>query len=174
MTDRHVIQDSLLPHEHETPAERMTRAMRLMAAVFGIAVMAVGLFYAIRLFTVIFETLQNPGSQAEVFHQWARMVADEEGFKVSVQGNTVDLARFFGIAVVGGGLLILTWIAMGMMLIGAKIVSVSLGDLEAIRRILKYTFGPVYARQQARSLTEGDPAPTPPPGSPAGPPGSRH
>lgn len=143
---------------HETPAQRMVRVLRMMASIFGIAVMAVGLFYATRLFTVIYETLQDPVGQAPLFDHWAQLIAGEEGFDITVQGQTLHLARLLGIVVVGGGLLVLTWIAMGMMLVGARIVSTCLGDLDAVRRILNHAFGPLYQRQQPRTTAP----PTPP------------
>jgi len=45
---------------------------------------------------------------------------------------------------------VLAWVAIAIMLTGAKIVSWTSSEKEAIKRILKYTFGSNKPRESAR------------------------
>ena len=61
---------------------------------------------------------------------------------MTIEGRAVPLARVIAVIVLGGGSLLLAWLALGIMLTGAKIVSWTAGDREAVKKILTHVFGP--------------------------------
>ena len=60
---------------------------------------------------------------------------------VTLPNGTFPLAPLVAALILGGGTFILAWIGLGMMLTGAKIVSWTQGDREAVKRILEYSLG---------------------------------
>ena len=115
-------------------------AMRLAASAVGIVVILVGLWLAIRLFGAVAEGLQSPEAHRETLRQWAAVVGDK-GIKIKVGEQEFDLAPAIALAAVGLGLVLLTWLSLGVMLTGAKIVSFASGEREAVKRVLQHALG---------------------------------
>jgi hypothetical protein len=105
------------------------------------------------VFVALFEGLRAPQSSKELFSQWAETVG---GDKLTIDANPAGpgqpagpdqpgvklaLAPFLAVSVIGGGTFLLCWLALGIMVAGAKIVSWSSGDREAIRKILRHAIG---------------------------------
>lgn len=117
-------------------------AMRLAASAVGIAAILVGLWFAIKLFGAIAEGLQSPEAYRESIQQWTTLVGGE-GLKVKVGEQEFALAPAIALAAIGMGLVLLTWLSLGVMLTGARIVSWSSGEREAVKRILQEALGGV-------------------------------
>ena len=117
-------------------------AMRLAASAVGIATILVGLWFAIKLFGAIAEGLQSPEAYRDSIQQWTTLVGGE-GLKVKIGEQEFALAPVIALAAIGLGLILLTWLSLGVMLTGAKIVSFSSGEREAVKRILQQALGGV-------------------------------
>jgi len=117
-------------------------AMRLVASAVGIATLLVGLWFAIKLFGAIAEGLQSPEAYRDSIQQWTTLVGGE-GLKVKIGEQEFALAPVIALAAIGLGLILLTWLSLGVMLTGAKIVSFSSGEREAVKRILQQALGGV-------------------------------
>ena len=119
----------------------MGRLLRVFATLLGIVAIVVGLVYAVKIFDLVYSNLSAPADFQGVLTQWASAVGGEELDFVH-EGGRVPLANIVAILVVGGGTLVLAWVAMGIMLTGAKIVSWTAGDRDAVKKILTHAFGP--------------------------------
>ena len=117
-------------------------AMRLAASAVGIATILVGLWFAIKLFGAIAAGLQSPEAYRDSIQQWTTLVGGE-GLKVKIGEQEFALAPVIALAAIGLGLILLTWLSLGVMLTGAKIVSFSSGEREAVKRILQQALGGV-------------------------------
>lgn len=116
--------------------------MRLAASAVGIVTIVVGLWFAIKLFGAIAEGLQSPEAYRDSIQQWTALVGGE-GLKVKLGEQEFALGPVIALAAIGLGLVLLTWLSLGIMLTGAKIVSWSSGEREAVKRILQQAFGGV-------------------------------
>ncbi|HUY91905.1 MAG TPA: hypothetical protein VMV10_24405 [Pirellulales bacterium] len=105
-----------------------------------IVTILVGLWLAIKLFGAIAAGLQSPDAYRQTIEQWTALVGGD-GLKVKIGEQEFALAPAVALAVIGLGLALLTWLSLGVMLTGAKIVSWSSGDREAVRRVLQQALG---------------------------------
>lgn len=120
--------------------ESLHQVIRAAAGVLGVVIIVIGLVFAMRLFAALLGTLRNPeGIQPQVA-QWATVLGGDE-LTVVIAGNKYPCGRIVAVIVLGGGSVVLAWIAMGLTLTGAKLVSWTLGEREAIKRILNHAFG---------------------------------
>jgi hypothetical protein len=114
---------------------------RLAATCLGIVVILVGLWATLKVFGALYEGVRSPQESAELFRQWGDTVGGEK-LTIDVNGNKLALAPFLAVSVIGGGTFLLCWLALGMMVAGAKIISWASGDREAIKKILRHALGP--------------------------------
>ena len=113
---------------------------RVVATFLGIVVILVGLWSALKVFGALYQGLTGPQGFAKTFDGWAKVVGGEK-LNLTVNGITIPLAPVLAVIVLGGGAFLLTWLAMGIMLTGAKIISWTSGDREAVKRILEHSLG---------------------------------
>jgi len=133
------------------------RLLRLVGALVGLVTMIIGLVLAFRVFGLIYTALQAPDGIAGLLHKWMEIL-DAERLTIRFGKEGFIAGKVVVILLLGGGAVVLAWIAMGIMLAGAKIVSLTSGDLQAIKRILKHTFGsatPVRKRTDAQPSGPG-------------------
>ena len=114
--------------------------LRIVAAGLGIAAIVIGLICAVMLFNTIYSGLQNPAQFNATFEQWSAVVGGEV-LGHSSDGGKYALARVLTVVMIGGGVFLLVWIAMGFIVNGAKVVSLTASDARAVKRILQYAFG---------------------------------
>jgi uncharacterized membrane protein len=120
--------------------QSLLQIIRAVGASLGVIVIIIGLVYATRMFALVFTTLHNPEAFQAHLDKWVTAVGQEE-LDVVIAGTTYHCARVVAIMVLGGGAIILAWISMGVILAGAKTVSWTLSDREAVKRMLVHAFG---------------------------------
>ncbi len=114
---------------------------RFAATCLGVVVILAGLLATLKVFGALYDGLRAPQESTELFRQWADTVGGEK-LTIDVNGNKLAVAPFLAVTVIGGGTFLLCWLAMGIMLAGAKIVSWSSGDREAVKKVLRHALGP--------------------------------
>ena len=122
------------------------RLVRLIASVIGMILIIAGLIYALKLFNLVFDNLSSPQNFIEIFKPWIEVVGGD-AFNFRVAGKPYPVANVITLGVLGAGGFLLAWIAMGLMLTGAKIVSWTTSDREAILKILNHVFGVVAVKR---------------------------
>ena len=117
--------------------------IRAIAGILGVIAIAVGLYYATRVFGLVFAALNDPVTFQATLDKWVTAVGAKE-LDIAVEGTSTVIhgARPLALATLGGGAFILSWIAIGITLAGAKIVAWTLSDREAVKQILTHAFGP--------------------------------
>jgi hypothetical protein len=120
--------------------EAFASAARLITTGLGIVVVVIGLFCAMKVFFGIYAVLNSPQQFQPVYQQWVELIGGE-ALSVPIDGKPFPLANLAAVLVLGLGALVLAWIALAIMLTGAKIVSWTTSDREAIKKILKHAFG---------------------------------
>ena len=121
--------------------QSLLQLIRAAGAILGIIAIILGLTYATRMFGLILDTLHGPEAFQVHLDKWVAAVGGDE-LNLVIGGATYHGARGVAIMVLGGGVAILAWISMGFILAGAKTVSWTLSDREAVKRLLIHAFGP--------------------------------
>lgn len=130
--------------EDEVPSfnlQSLLQIVRAVGAILGVIAIAIGLVYATRIFALVFAALHSPEAFQAHLDKWVTAVGGGE-LDVAIGGTTYHGARIIAIMVLGGGAFILMWISMGIILAGAKTVSWTLSDREAVKKVLAQAFGP--------------------------------
>lgn len=112
----------------------------LIATCAGLFIILVGLKYAVELVGLIFDILKNPLELQEVLKQLAVSIGGH-AFDLPIGERNIPLANIMALMVYCCGALILTWLTIALIRTGARIVSWTSGDQEAVRQILQYAFG---------------------------------
>jgi len=120
--------------------QSLLQLIRAAGAILGVIAIVIGLMYVTRIFALIYGALHAPANFDAHLEQWITAVGGEQ-LDIVVAGTTLHCANIVAIMVLGGGVCILAWISIGLVLAGAKIVSWTLGDREAIKKILASAFG---------------------------------
>lgn len=144
-------------HRHEDwnatfDMDSLLGLMRVIGSALGLITIVMGLFYVTRIFGLVYDGLHSPGDFQAVFARWVEAVGGSD-LDIRAGGETFPGARVLAAVVLGGGMLVLTWITMGIIFTGAKIISWTSGDRDSIRRILRHTFGPTM--EPAKKLEGG-------------------
>ena len=121
--------------------QSLLQIIRAVGAILGVIAIIIGLVYATRVFALVFTALQAPETFQVHLDKWATVVGGDE-LDVVIGGTTYHGARIIAIMVLGGGSTILAWISMGFIRAGAKTLSWTLSDREAVKRMLIHAFGP--------------------------------
>jgi hypothetical protein len=120
--------------------ETTKNIISLLATCLGLAVIIIGLKYAMDIFHLIFTILQSPTYLKEPIEQLAQIVGGSL-FGDKMEGGTVFLANTVALAVYCGGALVCAWLTLSLMHTGARIVSLSVGDRSAVKKLLQSAFG---------------------------------
>jgi hypothetical protein len=135
--------------------QSLLQFIRAIAAILGVIAIGVGLYYATRVFGLVFGALNDPAVFQATLDKWVIAVGAKE-LDIAVAGTPTVIhgARPVALATLGGGCFILTWISIGITVAGAKIIYWTLSDREAVRQLLTYAFGP-SRRPEAHTTGEG-------------------
>jgi hypothetical protein len=103
-------------------AESVAVLGRAAATCVGIIAIVVGLVCAVKVFNEVYASMLAPESLQPTFVKWTEVVGGDS-LKVEVDGVTYNAARPTAILVFVVEQLVLAWIAMGIMFVGARVVS---------------------------------------------------
>jgi hypothetical protein len=118
-----------------------SQLIRGVGALLGLTMILLGVLYGIRIFGWIADALQNPQEFSDLVTQWELTITGGEPFNWVAGGETIPASKLCAVLVLGGGCLALIKIALLFLTEGSKAVSYTLGDKEAIKRILVNAFG---------------------------------
>lgn len=133
---------TMLP-KNENPApvlETSKHIVSLVATCLGLAVIIVGLKYAMDIFQLIFTILKSPSLLTDPIQQLAESFGGS-AFDLKFEGRAVPLAKLMALAVYCCGALLSAWLTLALMHTGAKIVSLTAGDRSAVKKLLQSAFG---------------------------------
>jgi len=142
------------PSEEPVPAvEIIKKIISLIATTIGLLVIIVGLKYAVDIFHLIFTILQSPASLTDPIRQMAESIGGS-AFDLKLEHRSIPLANIMAIMVYCGGALLSAWLTLAMMHTGAKIVSLTAGDRNAVKQLLQSAFGGSLQPKAGRSDNE--------------------
>ena len=139
--------------------QTLLRVMRIIALVAGVTAIVAGLICALRVFGLLLDALRSPERLEGLIGRWGEVIGGV-GLEIPISGDMVPLADLAATIILGCGTLVLAWIALSILLAGAKTVAWLLSDKDAVKRILVHAFGaegkPVWQAAQGASTTGSD------------------
>ncbi|MCL2789240.1 MAG: hypothetical protein FWD79_01205 [Desulfobulbus sp.] len=132
----------LIAEDEETMPvlEICKRIVQIVATCIGLAVIVIGLYYAVDVFRLILSMLKSPALLAGPIQE----LADSFGgraFEIKLPDRTIPLANLIALVVYCCGALAAAFLTMALMQTGAKIVSLTAGDRIAVKQMLQDAFG---------------------------------
>lgn len=121
--------------------EKVQQIIRLCGTIFGFVLLIIGLTFVLKLFGVIVTTLQTPGNLGPLVDQWSRLVGNDS-LKAVYEGQTMEFGPLVAVGILGVGGLVLVSIAFRLITVGANVISVTVGDREAIKKLLRQILPP--------------------------------
>ncbi|WP_319588257.1 hypothetical protein [uncultured Desulfobulbus sp.] len=145
---------TMLPkREDPVPAvEIIKKIISLMATCLGLAIILIGLKYAMDIFELIFTILKSPAYLTGPIQQMAESIGGR-AFDLKLESRSVPLANIMALMVYCSGALLSAWLTLALMHTGAKIVSLTAGDRSAVKQLLQSAFGNSL---QPKTTTEND------------------
>jgi len=133
---------TMLPKREEPmPAvEIIKKIISLIATCLGLAIIIIGLKYAMDIFQLIFTILKSPVLLTVPIQEMAQSIGGS-AFDLKLENRAVPLANIIALTVYCGGALLSAWLTLALMHTGAKIVSLTVGDKNAVKQILQSAFG---------------------------------
>ena len=115
--------------------------MRAIASLIGLGIIILGLVFAVQTFLAIRDSVTKSAAFQETVKKWVEVLGgDEAGLKI--KDEMVPVARVGAMAAVFGGYFVMAWLSIGIMVAGARIISWTTGDREAVRQIIREAMGP--------------------------------
>lgn len=139
--------------ENTTVIEMLKALVSLLATLIGLAVIIIGLIYAIEIFQLIFSFLRSPASLAEPVQQLATSFGGNT-YDLKLTDRTIPLAKIIALVIYCSGVLLSAFLTMALMQTGAKLVSLTAGDRAAVKQLLQSAFG--RRAQPKESATKSD------------------
>lgn len=112
-----------------------------LAALAGLAMMLVGLYFAFQLFAAAYAAVTAPEPFGRVVDQWTEFLSGD-GPLLDVADEVHVSPRLLTVAVLAGCTLVLLWLTLAVISTGAKIVYWMASDHDAVKRVLSHVFGP--------------------------------
>jgi hypothetical protein len=116
------------------------QGIRATGGAVGVIAILIGVVYAGHLLSLI-RTLLSSTEETSLIANFAELLGGAELVAPTVHGP-VPLAMPLAVLFFIVGLLIFGWLALGLIITGAKVVSYCLTDRKSIKELLTYAFGP--------------------------------
>ena len=120
--------------------ETVKQVIGCIATCIGLAVLLIGLNYAIDIFQLIIAMLRSPSTLTEPVQQLA-MTFGGSAYDLKLPDRTVPMAKIIALIIYCCGVLLSAFLTMALMQTGAKIVSLTAGDRNAVKQLLQSAFG---------------------------------
>lgn len=123
--------------QHDLPiGDILQQVVRFGGAIVGIVLIVIGLTFVLRIFGVIVATLNSPGNIRTLVEDWTRIIGNEQ-LNVLYEGKEIVVGPVIAVGILGVGALVLVSISMQLITNGAKVISITMGEREALKQLLK-------------------------------------
>jgi len=124
--------------------------IRVVGACCGLVAIIMGLVFASRVFKLVSGTMREPESFRAYLATWMDVLGGNT-LTIMVNGTPVQAPGLFALLVVGVGTILMAVIALGIVMVGARTLSWTLSDHEAVKRVLTHAFGPKRRPDQSKT-----------------------
>ena len=151
------------PEKSEGPkvAELIVPGFNFVTTLFGMILIAVGIYFACHLFSAAYSAITDPTPFGPAVEQWSEYISGGEPL-LKIDDRVLINPRLIAIGVLGFCTLVMIWITKAVITTGAKIVYWMGNDIDSVKRVLSHVFDPTVI-DVVRGPTE---KPAPPFGTP--------
>jgi hypothetical protein len=122
-------------------SEMLRRVFRVVAAMLGVVMIIIGIYFAAELFSLGYAAITEPERFSTVVDRWSEYIGGDE--KTFVINPSVQISpRILAFLGLGGWVVLMIWLCQMIITAGARIVYWMGTDANAIRRVLGHIFGP--------------------------------
>lgn len=121
--------------ENGSGFQELREFLRLAAGILGLLAIVFGLYCAAKLFFAVKDGLQHPEQLGSLVEQWSEIVGGRD-LTIALPEGELPLGRTVAISVLGTGSVVLVWIAFGFVRVGARLISWTLTDVEATKKLV--------------------------------------
>jgi hypothetical protein len=154
--ERHMMTMANKENASVSVVETAKSVVSLIATCLGLAIIIIGLRYAVEVFQLVFTILESPAYLTGVIQEMARSIGGQ-AFDLVLDGRAVPLANIMALTVYCCGAFLIAWLTLGLMHTGAKIVSLTAGDRSAVKHLLQSAFGKSSPRKAAVPVRDAEP-----------------
>jgi len=132
--------------------QSLSELVRIAGTFVGIIILVAGLVCMVMVIGAFRDALANPQGLEGAVEQWADLIQAEDVVFVFGENET-HAGRFLATLMMGICALVLARLCIALMTSGAKVISITSGDKEAVKRVLKEAFGdkmPVARKKTGR------------------------
>jgi hypothetical protein len=143
--------------DNEVKMPSLSQLVRGIGAAIGLIMMVTGIVYAVRLFRWIYEGVKSPERITDLIRRWGDGLGGGESIELDLgELGMIPLSDLVGGLIVGLATLVLVRIALLFITEGSKVIQNALGEKEAIKNILRYTFGPGQVKRDTSTNLSPD------------------
>ncbi|MCP4638788.1 MAG: hypothetical protein GY851_00070 [bacterium] len=128
------------------PGQGTAGWLRMIATVIGLGLIVMGALSVIRITGAAFNVLSDPQGIEQLVAQWYDIIGGDE-LVVEYPDGGFSPGRFLAVAVLGGGTFLLAILCMTLMTTGARIISITTGEKEAMKRLAVELLAKAKAQQ---------------------------
>ncbi len=132
--------------EPQSGLEIFKHLIRATGGIVGVIAMITGLVYVAKILKLLYEAFSAPEGGQPVLGL-AELLGGAELMMPSATGN-IPLAVPLAVALLLGVLLVMGWLALGLITIGAKVIAFCLTEREAMKDLLAYALGQKPTNQE--------------------------
>ena len=144
----------MMQDENDVKLPSASQWVRGLGALIGLVMMVIGVVYSVRIFGWISEGLREPEKVSDLVRRWGLAMGGGAAFEINL-GDTIPLSEILAVLVLGVAMWVLIRIAFLFLSVGSTVIRNTLGEKEAIREILKYTFGPGQVKPHSQASKQG-------------------
>lgn len=131
------------PEKYDGPrfAEFIIPGFHAVTTLFGMILIAVGIYFACQLFSVAYSGVMDPEPLGPAMEHWTEYLSGGQPM-LEIDGRSRINPRIVAVGVLGFCMLVMIWITKAVITTGAKIVYWMGSDLDSVKRVLSHVFGP--------------------------------
>jgi hypothetical protein len=121
---------------------------RGIASLLGLGIIILGLYLALKTYTTIQRGVTEPVTFQETVKKWTEVMdvspkndPAAAAWDEKTRFEAEAVAQVMGVVAIGGAYFILCWLTVAIMTAGARIISWTTGDREAVRKIIREALG---------------------------------
>ena len=122
-------------------AELLIPGFHAVTTLFGLVLIAVGIYFACQLFGVAYSAVMAPEPFGPAMEHWSEYLSGGQPM-IEIDDQARINPRLLAVVVLAFCMLVMIWITKAVITTGAKIVYWMGTDLDSVKRVLSHVFGP--------------------------------
>jgi hypothetical protein len=141
--------------KQEHPVEVLAKGLRVVSLLLGLAMIAVGLYFALSMLVKVVRVIDDPAVMKEPVAKMAELI---DGPKLAVQiqgqGQPMELGKLVAMGLLMGWAFLGVWVPLSVVYVGGRVVAWNFDE----RRMIRMVMGEWLRRLRAKETGADEPA----------------